>query len=181
MYYNYKNPLQKIVSGYWDFIDIKYYKSLAFFIKSVTIASDVGFLLEGIETKYGSIFEDKFYLHSFNKYGAETELDMPLFQIDVKATNRKVYCKRVYEKVQNVLANLGGIIKILMLGGLVIVDILNKTVMKFDMCNDFYDYTQIFQSDSKKVEIVRNLWKSGIKYSLLNSNRKKNKKTLVKI
>lgn len=170
---DYARPLHKITSVYWDFLDFQVFKNIEFYFKSVTIDTDSGILLQSIETQYGAIFDPKLYVKNLIR---GTNEQLPLFQIDIKSINQRVYCKRIYEKIQNVLANMGGIIKALMTVGLIVIVLVNNTILKFDMVNSFYDYTQIYESDSKKIVELRKMARSGVRYSVLKKNDGKNTK-----
>lgn len=169
---NYTNPLQKIVKGYWEYTDVKMFKLIAFFMNSLKIDSDVGFIFESLETEDGALFDSNLQTRSFFKSGTPRENDLPLFEIDVKATNKNIYCGRIYDKIQTVLANLGGVIEVLIIMGVLFTSYINETILKFEMCNDYYDYSKIHQSELKKVRTLKRLSTLGIKYSE-EENKKK--------
>jgi hypothetical protein len=170
---DYNQPLHKITSAYWDFLDYGVFKNIEFYFKSVTIDTDDGVIFENMNTQYGSLFDSKLNQKSLLR---SVNPELPLFQIDIKVINQRVYCKRIYEKIQNVLANMGGMIKVLMTVGFIIIYLINRTVIQFDMVNDFYDYSEIYQSDIKKVKEIREMAKAGVRYSIIKNNKKNNKK-----
>jgi hypothetical protein len=165
---NYTQPLHQITSAYWEYLDYNIFKNVEFHYKLVNIDTDEGILFESVHSKNAAVFDQKLS----TKFLTRVDPELPVFQIDVKAINKLILCKRTYEKIQNVLANMGGMIKILMVAGYIMINMINNTVMKFDMVSFFYDFSQIYESNSKESKIIREAARRGVKYSVLKTNNK---------
>ncbi len=147
---NYLDPLTKTTVVYWDYLEYMIMKNIEFYYKTINILTDVGLILPDIVNTTDVLFDNKMYTKQLHV----TDPGMPYMQVDILVTNKNVYVKRTYDKLQNVFANLGGVIKSLMLIGQILVFIFNRKVMEFDMVNSFYDFSNYNDDDVPKEKIV---------------------------
>ncbi len=145
---NYDEPLTKTTSVYWDYLEFGIMKNIEFYYKTVTIQTDIGLIVPTLVNTTDVLFDNKLY----SKQLHVTDPGYPFVQVDILVTNKNVYVKRTYDKLQNVFANIGGIIKSLMLVGQILVIIYNNKVMQLDMVNSFYDFSD-FNDHPKQINV----------------------------
>lgn len=163
---DYNNPIEKSIKVIWDFLDYFSFKNIELYIKPARIDTDKGLVIDSIFTNYGVVFDPQIYTKSlFRDLQNPKSKRLPLFQIDLKVINKNIYSKRTDEKIQKILSNISQIIKFVFAIGLIFTILINKTVLKFDIVNDFFDYSEIYQSDIKNIVNLRKLARSGIMYS----------------
>ena len=152
---NFQNPLKLVTSVYWDFLEYGKLKNIEMYYKVVNIASDIGFMFTNYWNITDVMFDTKMYTKVLTTSFGST---YPLMQVDILMSNKRVYCQRRYDKLQNVLANIGGMIQSLMIIGKIVTLILNKKVMQFDMINSFYDFSQynMPQEQKKSKDLLSN-------------------------
>jgi len=155
---DYNNPLTHTLIEMEEFLNPKFKKEIELTFSQLEIQSEIGWLMEDIRTiksyelqRTNTLINTNLWRRKFNKL---LDLSINLSQ------NLHVY-KRLYIKVQNIAANLGGIIKSLLLIGEVVVYFFSKIEFKEYLVNIFFDETKISRSDS----LINN-----INHNILNSS-----------
>lgn len=166
---NYSHPEKKVRRDFFTSMSNKYYKEYGIFFKNVDYITDDGFLLEHSDVKRYLQFEVEKELYDFR---TTSEL---IFRNFIRlSTFRDIYSRR-YNKVQDVLAALGGLMK----GLLVITSLLYNSFNKFDLnlklVNQLY-YSKplvIKQNDQK---MLKRLLFNPKSVKIQNVNKNKNLK-----
>lgn len=139
------NPIKNDVNKYYTSIDINFSKLMTAKIKHVRVDSDKGFFFNEIDSKDFYSGEDVF--HDF-KSGSE---DQALLEIQLIPDEKETIHTRVYQHIAELLAQIGGILNILMLTAIFIVNIELPYLMTKILSTGLYS----FQSLDYEQEITK--------------------------
>ncbi len=130
---NYSHPIQNFISLQYKTIRMSTTKIMSLFIRS-----------EEIETDTGSIFEDLTKLVSYSFDSTELDdYDIPgdsLMEFNIFSSNRKPIYNRKYIKLQNILANIGGLARGLMLAMNLITFYFSNVNLNVALMNNIFDF-----------------------------------------
>ena len=118
---NYESPIQYNPMNFYSPVSLKTFLSVEISMQRNEILTDSGALMEDISSEMG---------YSKSEERQSLTLDPPdaVFELLIRLDRIKKVFTRKYDKIQNVLANVGGIFNVLMLIG----SILLKKVVDFD-------------------------------------------------
>lgn len=164
---NYTHPEKKIRRNFYTTFSLQYWKELSFYFKNIDYYTDVGFLTEDLKLDKYLVFEKN------------TEL------IDLRDTSneflncffRLSYFKdtyfRKYLKIQELVANVGGLVK----GIILIVEIFFSNYGRYkyyiDLANKTYNFSTD-EEDTNKVSELRNIKVNNNTFKLKNLQSIKN-------
>ena len=110
--------------------------------------TDVGFLFQDLET-----FRSAYYLNNRQVLSFSSNI---IVQIDMKLDKIKTIYSRKYDKIQNVLASIGGIIKALMLLSQAFVLPFIRLNFRLNLANSIFT----FKTDKKSNNLIKKIKKS---------------------
>jgi hypothetical protein len=122
---NYEKPNKSIRKDLFTVISNKYFKTWNFFFNNIDYKTDAGWLLEDIDTKPYLQFERFYELIDFR-------VDPVFFRLAMRMSQIRLSYTRSYYKLQTFIAQLGGLIKGIM--------ILIKIILYTFTHNDFYSH-----------------------------------------
>ena len=132
---NYSHPFTLTKGAVWDFLDYDLAKAKEINFKKLTLKTDDGLIFQN---KYE---ENKVVVESFSanqrvRSKEETELAI----IRIYASRKTNYVVRNYIRIQNVFANIGGIIDSLRIIGAIVVAFISKKQLELDLINNYFDF-----------------------------------------
>eukprot|EP00340_Litonotus_pictus_P001574 CAMPEP_0170529672 /NCGR_PEP_ID=MMETSP0209-20121228/27790_1 /TAXON_ID=665100 ORGANISM="Litonotus pictus, Strain P1" /NCGR_SAMPLE_ID=MMETSP0209 /ASSEMBLY_ACC=CAM_ASM_000301 /LENGTH=361 /DNA_ID=CAMNT_0010821917 /DNA_START=644 /DNA_END=1729 /DNA_ORIENTATION=- len=131
---DYNKPLKKIVSNYWNSVNLDLYFYMNFYLRKVEYRTDTGFLLENIKLELGyTIDQPKITYYK----GKETRIAALVVQGDQLGTK----IERHYDKFQDIITKIGGLIKFL----LIIADFIAG------MCSEIEYRMYLLKKEKKRV------------------------------
>lgn len=173
---DFKDPFIKYFNQYFILLD-DYYKFIDIFFTNTTINSDAGFLTPNKQNK--TVVKFDYYREQFNTYEKDLILDFY-----INSSKNMIYITRIYMKLQDLFATVGGIISICLVIGKHLSLYLNKYKMYEIILNTLYNFnsdnneSDIIVYNKQKNEHFRNSFK------IFNTNKKqldfKNRSTKVK-
>ena len=146
------------------------------FYQFTKVESDFGILSESLNEKttisatsytFNNVFNFK-----LNFEQKENRDSIKLFSLDVYVKNNRKTFRRFYYKIQNLFADLGGIINISLIFGKLLVYIYNKKSFEIDLLNGLFDVEDLtklnilnFTSEiAQKIEKIDSLNEKGKNY-----------------
>ncbi len=160
---DYEKPLQKRLDFYWEYLNFDTKVLMEVFFKNVLVETDSGVLLNSYKNENMIDFEKTKTTKTVRnqKNGEE------FIKIYLLASDKKLYYKRIYMKIQNAFADIGGIISFLLISGEYITSFVGALSLKIDMTNTFLrfetSYTKNKNNPSEKNEFKRILNKNDMK------------------
>lgn len=134
---NQKTPLKKVVVNEWTFIDVRINKEAELFIQNLKTKTDDGLLFESWTYIDESQFVSKATDISFADDN-DTSTARITFSFVAAKTERNI--QRIFLKVSDLLANLGGISSTLMFIGSIFVVMEQKFLIKKTMLNTLFSF-----------------------------------------
>lgn len=132
---NYDEPISHYVSEFNEILSYNIYKEINLKLSNLKIKSDVGWLMEDIrETNSFKIDRKEITFNTNDK----TE-NKELLTLAINLSPNSYLIKRFYIKIQTIAANLGGIIKFLLLSGEIFVYFFSQIEFKEYLVNIFSD------------------------------------------
>jgi len=113
---NYQNPLSRELKIYYYMLDTGLYKDIQFYMKQAEIDTDDGFFFDSISTIVSYIHDTITCDIKLQKAGS----GLPILEIDFYSSSLKTEINRTYQKIQTLLAQLGGICNFLFVIGFLI-------------------------------------------------------------
>ena len=166
---NFTNPIIKTSNKYSDYLDINLLKILTFNYKSLEIGTDVGLIFEDTNSITESIFDGIVGKVVTRNEGKEDNYVPPLVYLKITTKNNVVRISRSYERIQDVLANIGGILDWILLWGSICVKIISCKLLKFEMINNFFDFSGLDLDENGN---DRNIKKRGKAYDKFKNGGK---------
>ena len=123
--------------------------------------TDVGFLFQQLET-----YHSAYYLNNRQVLSFSSNI---IVQIDMKLDKIKTIYSRKYDKIQNVLASIGGIIKALMLVSQAFVLPFIRLNFRLNLANSIFT----FKTDKKSNNLIKKIKKSTLSNSNINIEKDK--------
>lgn len=141
---NFDNPIKLFSRNIYMLLDSLLYKEMELFFRTIEIDSDIGFFIE--EKSFITSFQyDRFTVDSKSLDDEENPL---LASIWVYSTSKKITYKRSYIKVQDIAANVGGIVKFMMLAAYLLLYLPSMKAIKIRIMNEIFDFNY---DDSVKI------------------------------
>lgn len=111
---NYRNPLQNSYKSPWWTVGANLRKTVTLYWKKVEIVTDTGFVFRKAET-----------LESFQLDEKNIDIDLNyeefIFQAEFYSSPRKEYATRTYQKIQEVIASIGGLLNLFVAIGFILI------------------------------------------------------------
>ena len=149
-YSNYYSPLKKDVRKNYILIDSYLAKTLTLFIKHFSILSDNGFFFENIEKQDSHTIENIVY--DFEGNNLSEKESKPLVRLDVYPDAQESDHSRKYQHIQDLLAQMGGVLNIFFLVGILIINIEIPYIITKKISSELYTYN-IEKNEKEKDEI----------------------------
>lgn len=159
---DYDNPVVYNLYEFREHLSPQISKEVEITLSNIEIQSDVGWLMEDIQTKYSFEISNKESLinTSSNSYDSYNNNDAfnsgNILRLVLNLSENSHVIKRLYIKVQTIVANLGGIIKFLILCGEIFVYFFSKIEFKEFLVKIFFD-----DNSYKKDDTHRNILSSS--------------------
>jgi len=139
---DYFNPLTYDLVQINEFLNPYLNKEIELLLSQIEVQSEVGWLMENIETiKSFELQNQNKIINLMNSNLNINNRNDKLIKFILNLSNDIHIVKRLYIKVQTIAANLGGIIKFLLLLGELIVYYFSKIEFKEFLVNIFFDET----------------------------------------
>lgn len=133
---NYQSPLKLFGRNIYMMLDSMLYKEMELFFRTVIINSDIGFLFQE-QINITSFQYDRF---SVDSKSLGNEDDPLLASIWVYSISKTITYKRSYIKIQDIAANVGGIVKFLMLAAYLVLYLPSIKGIKVRIMNEIFDF-----------------------------------------
>lgn len=136
-YGNLKFPIKKDITKFYVTVDSGFSKIVTGYVKHVAVKSDQGFFSQDIEQVDSNIVEEVFYdfqssdLNSSNK---------PLVRLELYSDGQEVFHNRRYQHVQDLLAEMGGILNIFLILGFLIIQLELQYLFTKKISSELYAY-----------------------------------------
>ena len=103
---NYESPLKQIVHNDYYFVDTTLRKTMAVFLKTIQMSTDDAYVFSNNKVLNDIVFdykeEDSFFVQD------PTDNTYPVFECEIYSSSKSYFMTRVYEKLSQALANIGG-------------------------------------------------------------------------
>jgi hypothetical protein len=132
---NFENPYFLKKSLYWDYMDTVSHRNVEFFYKKVTIGSDNGMVFSNYFSQEVITVE-----RIISKHEHFDDLNYDLLDIYFAVSNRHLNIRRNYKRIQQVFAELGGIIDFLIICGYLICSFIVKKQFELDLIHSFFEF-----------------------------------------
>ena len=145
---DFENPLKLKKFNKYQVLDKFLIKDDEFFIGSVNVTTDKGWLMEAFESEYEYKYTkiDTVY----NTFSKEKNYYYKCWMY--AGSNLKTY-ERSYLKVQDVVALLGGVLKFFNVFGFIIISPLNKKMVNVEIMSELFDFNSMeINSENNKTE-----------------------------
>lgn len=133
---NYLNPSTQTLKIFYQALDPKIYKMTSLFMKKTVIYTDDGFLFESSEKRnaylQGQLDNDYALRENNPRYKAR------YFYLNIFSSDYQTEITRKYQKIQSILAELGGILNFLFFFGIVLSHIENQYKTFTVISNDLF-------------------------------------------
>ena len=149
-YSNYQNPLKSDVKKNFVLTDSYLAKTLKLFIKHFSLLSDDGFFFENEERQDSYTIENIIY--DFERNNFEEKESKPLVRLEVYTDGQESIHSRKYQHIQDLLAEMGGVLNIFILVGILIINIEIPYIMTKKISSELYTYN-IEKNEKEKDEI----------------------------
>lgn len=133
---NFNSPIKFFSRNIYMLLDSLLYKEMELFFRTIEIDSDVGFFIE--DKNYLTSFQyDRYTVDSKSLDDGENPM---LASIWVYSSSKKITYKRSYIKVQDIAANVGGIVKFMMLSAYLLLYLPSMKAIKVRIMNEIFDF-----------------------------------------
>jgi hypothetical protein len=146
---NYTHPFSDYVTNYYMYIDPNAYRFSEIYFKVVNITSDVGLMFEEKE----EISEVS--LDYYREFTGTTNNNNILIDAYIGSSPNVLYYNRVYLKVQDIAATLGGLLKIMLFVGQILSRIPTQFRMYEFMINTLFHIPQRNEFMTEKIANVK--------------------------
>jgi len=132
---DYENPIKSVIVNDYRYIDFNFIKTIDYYFQNIYLTDDEGLVFPEPkvlnEIGFVSINQD-FYSRKMN--------ETALLSINVYADKKVQYIQRVYMRIPDLLAKLGGIMQSLLLLGFVFVHFEYSLLLKNTILNALYSF-----------------------------------------
>ena len=166
---NYLRPLSRNLKIQFQELDLNLMKSMNLFLKNTIIETDDGFFFESLHYIY-TFMLDNIQTDVMTKYQSNNMI----YQINIYSSDLQKNVFRNYQKIQTLLAQLGGICNFLFFLGFLFSKIENQYKMISTISNELFIFPKLDAKTSPKNEAKQNL-----DNLLIKSHRHRKKNTLM--
>jgi len=134
---NQLTPLKKVIVNEWTYIDIRIRKETEILIENLNSQTDDGLLFEN-----WNYINDQQYVskNSDFNFADENDTSLPRVTFSFVAAKTERNIQRIYLKISDLLANIGGISHTLMIIGVVLVKMQRDFLIKKTILNSLYSF-----------------------------------------
>ena len=136
-YSNYFDPLQKDITKYFVTIDLGFSKIITAYLKHFSFFSDKGFFFEEREKEDSYVVESVIYDFQSNNFEKENK---PLARLEVYSDSQETVHSRKYQHIQDLLAEMGGVLNIFFLVGMLAINLEIPFIMTKRISSELYSY-----------------------------------------
>lgn len=140
---NYTNPLLFFISTQYKNARINSSKSLNIFIREEDLITDKGLIFE-------DFFKQSSYSYDYSDSDDADQNSDSLLDINLMVANHKLIYRRKYIKIQNLLANLGGLYKALSMAMYFLTFFLSSVKMNLKIINKVFQFKIITDINNRK-------------------------------
>ena len=145
---NYLTPLSATTHYDYYLIDLNLRKILSIFLKTIQVVTDDAYIFDNNNVLEGILFDSKqldiFYDQNIS------DASVPLFECDFYASQNTQKVSRVYQKLAEALASIGGIANVVMIIGFVLTSVENGLNLKKKVMNCLYSFEDTQKFNKKK-------------------------------
>lgn len=156
LYYNtpkeYKEPMNKVKQQYFTSMSNYLGKQVNIYLKKINYTTDTGFLTKMPYTKEYVQVDS---IREFINNPSPTENNQ-IFSINIRLASNGDITERTYMKIQNVLANVGGLFKTITLFFIIITQVLFKNYFYVKLINENYNIGEDF-NETMNMNILDNI------------------------
>ena len=147
-YSDYLHPIKKDVIKHYVQLDVSFLKIVKTYIKHISFFSDDGFFFEDVKNRNSYNVESIIYDFQSNKF----DDNQALLRIEMYSDNQETIHSRKYQHIQDLLAEMGGVLNIFILVGILIINIEIPYMMTKKISSELYTYN-IEKNEKEKDEI----------------------------
>ena len=136
-YSNYDDPLQKDITKYFVTIDLGLSKIITAYVKHFSFLSDKGFFFEEQEKEDSYLVESVIYDFQSNNFEKENK---PLARLEVYSDSQETTHSRKFQHIQDLLAEMGGVLNIFILFGMLAINFEIPYIMTKRISSELYAY-----------------------------------------
>lgn len=145
---NYYTPFKHELSIFYQKLSINMYKIMEIYLKSSVFQTDQGWFFESLQFIKGFVVGN--YLYDLGAYEKNTILQI-FYSISVYSSEKKSTISRRYQKVQDILAQFGGVCNILLIIGFFLAKVENHYSFIYETMNKLYDFQVKTQEKDEKI------------------------------
>ena len=117
---DYQTPIRKAIQNEYRSVDLKFKKIIELSMENIQLQTDDGFIMEETQT----IFNVKYDEQKIDFYAKkDINEDRTLCKFEIYASKNFLKMERMYEKISDLLARLGGVLKALMAIGYILAKV----------------------------------------------------------
>lgn len=168
---NFTTPMTQQINEDWFNLGTFIFKTIDYYFQNIVIRTDEGIIFS---KDYKDINSVGYYKHLADSRSLE-EGDSNIFWLNIYISNQVKYYTREYLKLQNIFANLGGIIQVVLLFFKLIFSPYFQKKLNLKIINELYDFDDEISNEVLSMKVLR---KRNIKHidSLILTNTKLKKK-----
>jgi hypothetical protein len=163
---DYNNPIQYFIQQYYVVPAVHYFKGLDIYLQEETLETDDGLLMQSNKiNKCHNIYESYSYFDNS---------DIILARFKIYPSNHSFYNKRIYTKIQDYLAKIGGIISLafnILPHVVYLISVGRRDEKILNILLEFRN--EMFSSQILKVHSIKNFQNNYFKLKI-NEKKKKN-------
>lgn len=173
---NYENPFKTYLNNNFIILDPNLFKSITYYFKEFRVLSDYGWILTDSKEVFGLGLSD-ISLDVISQNVLTPPYDNLYSRVTFNFMKEISNNKREYPKIQNLAAQVGGILKIFLMAGSLMVNYYNANTLELQLLNSLSLYNNKLILISKDIDRNNgnnesNLEFSNIKQSNISNNRK---------
>ncbi len=163
---NFTNPMIPKINEEWFNLGTSIFKTIDYFFQNVIIRTDDGLIFS---KDYEDTIRLGYYKHLAD-YRSLDDTDPNIFWLNIYVSDKVKYVTREYLKIQNIFANLGGIIQIvLIIFKLTFSPFLQKK-MNLKIINELFDFDDFVKQEVSDNKVVRRIGISRIDSLFVDKN-----------
>jgi hypothetical protein len=147
---NYEKPMDVVYTNQYFMLDPIIMKKAMFFFRSGTITTDYGWILKD-EQSYSKLTYDTLITDSISVSQLPEGQKNIIGEIHLKFSKKQERFTRIYTKIQNLAANVGGIIKVFYSINVVITSFFTIHMMNFNFINFLFSDIQNNNDDKSNL------------------------------
>jgi hypothetical protein len=171
---NYEKPMDIIYTNQYFMLDPIIMKKAMFFFRSGTITTDYGWILKD-QKSYSKLTYDSLITDSISVSQLPEGQKNIIGEIHLKFSKKQEKVLRIYTKIQNLAANVGGMIKVFFTINIFIASFFTSNMMNFNLLNFLFNecnVDSIYLNVEKRGKVIKSLHTFKIipKSPVLNSD-----------